>query len=126
MIASHYPPRFSVQIYLICLSVIMLISFISFLLLWKTHKKEKNRMETELKLTGEHVESALLSLKVADELNVQIEDETVDKFSTRTIVYLLIILWTSILLIGCIPSINSYSLNPYGASTFHYVLILCK
>jgi hypothetical protein len=27
---------------------------------------------------------------------------------------------------GCIPSINSYSFNPYGASTFYFVIIACK
>ena len=125
-IAKYFEPRFSVQIYLICLSVIMLISFIAFILLWKTQPKDKkHKDQAEQVIAGESPQSTLLSVN-NDEVVVQVEGKTEEKFSKRTIVYLLIILWTSILLIGCIPSINSYSLNPYGASTFHYVLIICK
>jgi hypothetical protein len=97
----------------------------AFILLWKSHKKEKQKSQAEQVIAGENALSALLTVN-NDEVAVQVEDKNQEKFTIRTIMYLLIILWTSILLIGCIPSINSYSLNPYGASTFHYVLILCK
>jgi hypothetical protein len=103
----------------------MFISFIAFLLLWKNQRKEKQKSQAEQVIAGENPQSSLLTID-NDQLEVKIEDKNDEKFTLKTIMYLLIILWTSILLIGCIPSINSYSLNPYGASTFHYVLILCK
>jgi len=125
MTAKYFPPEFSVKIYLICLSIMMFISFIAFLLLWKNQRKEKQKSQAEQVIAGENPQSSLLTID-NDQLEVKIEDKNEEKFTLKTIMYLLIILWTSILLIGCIPSINSYSLNPYGASTFHYVLILCK
>jgi hypothetical protein len=97
----------------------MLISFIAFILLWKTQLKKKEKLQI---IAGENPQDSV-PLTVN---NDQLEDKNPEKFTLRTMMYLLIILWTSILLIGCIPSINSYSLNPYGASTFHYVIILCK
>jgi hypothetical protein len=104
----------------------MLISFIAFILLWKTQPKDKKHKDpAEKVITGESPQSQLLNVN-NDEVIVRVEDKNPEKFTLRTMMYLLIILWTSILLIGCIPSINSYSLNPYGASTFHYVLIICK
>jgi len=124
--AKYFPPRFSVQIYLICLSIIMLISFIAFILLWKTQLKKKEKLPAEQFIAGENAQDSALLTVNNDQLEVKIEDKNEEKFTFETIMYLLIILWTSILLIGCIPSINSYSLNPYGASTFHYVLIACK
>ncbi len=93
----------------------MLISFIAFLLLWKT-QKNKNEDKKQIPEGNE-----LLDIN-----KERIPVENNEKFDLKTIIYLLIILWTSVLLIGCIPSINSFSLNPYGASTFHYVIILCK
>jgi hypothetical protein len=102
----------------------MLISFIAFILLWQTQPKEKKKISAE-QVIVENVQSALLTLN-NDEIIIKDEEKSEEKFTKETIIYLLIILWTSILLIGCIPSINSYSLNPYGASTFHYVLIICK
>jgi hypothetical protein len=104
----------------------MLISFISFILLWKTQPREKETKPVEKVILEENLEDKLLSVQ-NDEVFVESATKTkLDKWTLQEIIYLLIILWTSILLIGCIPSINSYSLNPYGASTFHYVLILCK
>jgi hypothetical protein len=103
----------------------MLISFIAFLLLWKNQRKEKKKSDAKKVIAGENAQSSLLMVN-SDELTVQIEDKKEEKFTSLQIIYLLIILWTSILLIGCIPSINSYSLNPYGATTFHYVIISCK
>jgi len=104
----------------------MLISFISFILLWKTQPREKETKPVEKVILEENLEDKLLSVH-NDEVFVESATKIkVDKWTLQEIIYLLIILWTSILLIGCIPSINSYSLNPYGASTFHYVLILCK
>ncbi|CAF1249206.1 unnamed protein product [Rotaria sp. Silwood1] len=125
LIAKYHDARFSVQTYLICLSIIMLISFIAFILLWKTQKEKKEKSQAEQIIIGENAHSSLLAVN-NDEIIVEHEDNKQEKFTKRTIVYLIIILWTSILLIGCIPSINSYSLNPYGASTFHYVIILCQ
>jgi len=104
----------------------MLISFISFILLWKTQPREKETKPVEKVILEENLQDKLLSVQ-NDEVFVENATKTkLDKWTLQEIIYLLIILWTSILLIGCIPSINSYSLNPYGASTFHYVLILCK
>lgn len=123
--AKHFPPRFSVQVYLICLSIIMMISFGAFILLWKTQKKKEEKPEAKQVIAGENVQSALLTVN-NDQVTVEKEENDEEKFDLKTIIYLIIILWTSILLIGCIPSINSYSLNPYGASTFHYVIIACK
>ncbi|CAF1077944.1 unnamed protein product [Adineta steineri] len=128
MIEQHFPARFSVQIYLICLSIIMCISFIAFLLLWRTQPQEKNQKKSQAEqiIAGENAQDSLLTVNNNDVIVKSPNDNNEEKFSMETIIYLLIILWTSILLIGCIPSINSYSLNPYGASTFHYVLILCQ
>jgi hypothetical protein len=103
----------------------MLISFFAFLLLWKTQRKENKKSEAEKVLTEENDQSPLLPIN-SDEITVPIEEKNEEKFTFQAIMYLLIIVWTSILLIGCVPSINSYSLNPYGISTFHYVIILCK
>jgi hypothetical protein len=104
----------------------MLISFISFILLWKTQPREKETKPVEKVILEENLQDKLLSVQ-NDEVFVESATKTkLDKWTLQEIIYLLIILWTSILLIGCIPSINSYSLNPYGASTFHYVLILSK
>ncbi len=103
----------------------MSMSFIAFLLLWKNQRKEKKKSDAKKVIAGENAQSSLLMVN-SDELTVQIEDKKEEKFTSLQIIYLLIILWTSILLIGCIPSINSYSLNPYGATTFHYVIISCK
>ena len=125
MVPKHFPARFSVRVYLICLSVIMLISFIAFIFLWKMQQNKKQNNEVQQTEADENAQSALLRVN-DDGLAVKIEDNKKAKFTLRTIIYLLVILWTSILLIGCIPSLNSYSLNPYGAATFHYVLILCK
>ena len=120
---KHFPPRFSVQVYLICLSVIMFISFIAFLLLWRQQRKDKRKKQDEQKRIEEN-----LKLTVNTEQNVPAPKPIVkeEKFDANMQIYLFVTLWTSILLIGCIPSINSYSLNPYGAATFHYVLILCR
>lgn len=104
----------------------MLISFIAFLFLWKTKKIIKDKAQAEQIIIGENAQSSLLTYN-NDEVIVKKDDQKdKEKFSLISIVYLLIVLWTSILLIGCLPSINSYSLNPYGAATFHYVIILCK
>jgi hypothetical protein len=104
----------------------MLISFISFILLWKTQPREKQTKPVEKIILEENLQDKLLSVQ-NDEVIVENANKIrLDKWTLEEIVYLLIVLWTSILLIGCIPSINSYSLNPYGASTFHYVLILSK
>jgi len=104
----------------------MSISFLAFLLLWKNQRKENKKSEAEKVLTEENDQSPLLPIN-SDEITVPIEaKKNEEKLTFRAIMYLLIILWTSILLIGCIPSINSYSLNPYGILTFHYVLIFCK
>ncbi|CAF4805503.1 unnamed protein product [Rotaria socialis] len=123
--AKYHPARFSVNIYLICLSIIMLISFCAFVILWKREKKDIEKSPAVQIIIGENAQSSLLTYN-NDEIIVKDENDKQEHFTTRTIVYLLIILWTSILLIGCIPSINSYSLNPYGATTFHYVIILCQ
>lgn len=126
LMAKHFPARFSVQIYFICLSAIMLISFLAFIFLWKTYRKSKQKSEAQQVIAGENAQSALLTVS-NDQVLVENEDnDGKGKFTIRTKLYLLIILWTSILLIGCIPSLNSYSLNPYGAETFHYVLIICQ
>ncbi|CAF1344369.1 unnamed protein product [Rotaria sordida] len=125
MKAKYYPARFSVQIYLICLSIIMLISFIAFIILWKIKVKNEEKSQAKQIIVGENAQSSLLTVN-NDGIIVENQDDKQEKFTRRTIIYLIIILWTSILLIGCIPSLNSYSLNPYGPSTFHYVIILCQ
>ena len=122
MQVKYFPPRFSVQTYLICLSFIMLVAFIAFIILWRTERKVRKKRQAEQVIAEENTKSALLTVN-NDEVEGRKEEE---KFTVEKIVYLSIVLWTSILLIGCIPSINSYSLNPYGPSTFHYVIILCK
>ena len=38
-----FPPRVSVQVYLIYLSVIMFIAFMAFLLLWRTEQSSKTK-----------------------------------------------------------------------------------
>ena len=117
LIEEHFPARFSVAVYLSCLSGLMVVSFLAFLLLWKTQPREKLPKEQE----QEQVKGPLL----LNEQREKKEEEEEKKFTGETWITLGVILWTSILLIGCIPSINSYSLNPYGASTFHYVIIAC-
>lgn len=112
--------RFSIEVYFICLSLLMGISFVAFLLLCKFQPKkteEKNDEQTELNED-----------KNDEKLNEEKIDFNDDKkrFDSLAMIYLGIIFWTSILLIGCIPSMNSYSLNPYGSTTFHNVLILCS
>jgi hypothetical protein len=107
----------------------MSISFIAFILLWKTQRKTIEKTEAKKVIAGENVQSALLTFnndQIIVENEEKVKEKVEEKFDLKTIIYLSIILWTSVLLIGCIPSINSYSLNPYGASTFHYVIIACK
>ena len=90
------------------------------------HHTNKEKSDAQQVIARENAQSALLAVN-NDEVRVEKEDQKQEeKFTLQSILSLLIVLWTSILLIGCIPSINSYSLNPYGAATFHYVLILCK
>ena len=108
--------RFSVQVYLGILSVLMFCSFVAFLLLWRLQpKKQRKSAEEQLELNEKDGERS------AEE-----QTNTEKRFSRFSMLLLGIVFWTSILLIGCIPSINSYSLNPYGPMTFHYVLILCQ
>ncbi|CAF1530482.1 unnamed protein product [Adineta ricciae] len=128
LIEKTYPPRFSIEVYLFCLSVLMCVSFIAFLLLWKTQPKIDKPVKNP-----EPVQETLLEeitkVEVAhtnEEIKIEVVNTNEEKFTKQTIAYLAIILWTSILLIGCIPSINSFSLNPYGAATFHYVIIMCQ
>ena len=78
-------------------------------------------------MTGDDlVRTDLLTKENQDAIVEHAVETKPNRFDRRSLVYLFIILWTSILLIGCIPSINSYSLNPYGPATFHYVIILCQ
>lgn len=91
----------------------------AFLLLWRQQKKEKKKKQIQ-------EENLRLTIEKNENISTEKEEIKEEKFDDDMKIYLFITLWTSILLIGCIPSINSYSLNPYGAATFHYVLILCK
>lgn len=98
----------------------MCISFVAFLLLWRQQKKQKQKKQLVLE------EGHQLTKSNNEEIPIDKQMKKEEKFDGDMMIYLFITLWTSILLIGCIPSINSYSLNPYGAATFHYVIILCN
>ena len=91
----------------------------AFLLLWRQQRKEKKKKQIQ-------EENLRLTIEKNENISTKKEEIKEEKFDDDMKIYLFITLWISILLIGCIPSINSYSLNPYGAATFHYVLILCK
>ncbi|CAF4986085.1 unnamed protein product, partial [Rotaria socialis] len=41
-------------------------------------------------------------------------------------IYLFLCFWTSILIIGATPSIQSYSLYPYSIEVYHYTIIACQ
>jgi len=129
-----HDPLFSVDIYLILMSSIMILSFVAFLIIWFFRDKFQKNFQTEQKtLEQQIVERSLLNTN--EELVIDEPPKTTtttdptnkdSKLTKKSYIYLSIVLWTSILLIGCIPSINSYSLNPYGSKTFHYVIILTQ
>lgn len=101
----------------------MFISFVSFLILWRKQrsmKKETNENEQQLKET----ETSLLPPSSDENKVEQVQEKK--KIDLETIIYLFLVLYTSTLLFGAIPSINAYSLNPYGAQTFHYVIIISR
>ena len=104
----------------------MSISFVAFILLWRTQPRKRQATAPVPALADQLLRTELLTQENRDAIVVPADETKVNRFDRRSLVYLSIILWTSILLIGCIPSINSYSLNPYGPATFHYVIILCQ
>ncbi|CAF1279414.1 unnamed protein product [Didymodactylos carnosus] len=127
METKYYSPSFSVQIYLICLCGIMLISLFSFILLLRN----KSIQHSKLRSTKKEIEEKMMAPDspqsvLLEQTDVQVASTSEEKFSLQTIIYLGFILWISIVLIGCLPSINSFSLNPYGIDTFHYVIIACQ
>ena len=78
----------------------MLISFIAFIFLWRMQQNKKQESEIQQLKEEDDTQSTLLTAN-HDELVVKIEDNKKERFTLRTIIYLLVILWTSILLIGC-------------------------
>jgi hypothetical protein len=83
-----------------------------FFYLFSTQRKTKEKSEAKEVIAGENVQSGVLAVN-NDQINVENPDKQGEKFDVKTIIYLRIILWTSILLIECIPSIHFFSLNPY-------------
>lgn len=137
LIEKHFPTRFSIQVYLICWSVMMFISFLAFLLLWRTQPKQN---ESNLIQLIEGKESTLTepldhSSKDTRRKDLDVanrnEEKTIDsnqngRCTSEKLIYLVTILWTTIWLPGCISPVSFYPLNPYGTATFQHVIILCR
>ena len=75
----HFPSRFSVQVYFIYLSVIMFISFMTFLLLWRTQRKDKRKKQAEQKRLEENLKLTVNTEQtIISRTEPIVKDETFD------------------------------------------------
>ncbi|CAF0877631.1 unnamed protein product [Rotaria sp. Silwood1] len=138
LVEYNSPPRFSVKAYFLALSVIMLASLLSFITLCLTRmgrkKDTKSNDSSNLKDARPVVE-----LSTVEKTNIDLDIiENIDAMETECQmtrdefwfsehgIYLFLCFWTSILIIGATPSIQSFSLYPYSIEVYHHTIIACQ
>ncbi|CAF1392465.1 unnamed protein product [Adineta steineri] len=139
LIEYNSPPRFSVRVYFLALAVIMLASLLSFItlcLIRTGRRKEKSSIDSSnIKVRAPVVELSTIDDKVSTNLEVNtfpniISDEysmTMKEFwISKHGIYLFLCFWTSILIIGASPSLQSYSLYPYSIEVYHHTIVACQ
>ncbi|CAF3318794.1 unnamed protein product [Rotaria socialis] len=132
------PPRFSVQTYFLALSVIMLgslLSFVTLCVIRMGRKQEKNSID----FSHTKNDSPVVELSTVEKTATNLEPvelkgplESENRMTRKEFwisehgIYLFLCFWTSILIIGATPSIQSYSLYPYSIEVYHYTIIACQ
>ncbi|CAF0723018.1 unnamed protein product [Rotaria sordida] len=138
LVEYNSPARFSVRTYFLALSVIMLASLISFITLCLTRmgrKKDIQPQESSI-LKDDRPVIELSTIEKTD-INLDIIEhrdalETECKMTRKEFwlsehgIYLFLCFWTSILIIGATPSIQSFSLYPYSIEVYHHTIIACQ
>ncbi|CAF1276533.1 unnamed protein product [Didymodactylos carnosus] len=127
--AEHFAPLFTVEIYFLCLSAIMCLSLTAFLILWRgivPTSKQQGYINLSVKQITEHDSSPQKPLCNITETSSHNVTQNNEKFTREAIICLIATLWSNFILLGCMPSITSYALNPYGTRTYHYIIILCE
>ncbi|UJR35309.1 hypothetical protein I4U23_028071 [Adineta vaga] len=133
------PPRFSVRVYFLALAVIMLASLLSFITLCSIRT---GRRKDSISIDSSNIKKNVPVLELSTIEKKTSANVEVDKFNT-TIVndysltnrefwlskhgsYLFLCFWTSILIIGASPSLQSYSLYPYSIEVYHHTIVACQ
>jgi riboflavin transporter 2 len=122
-IAIYKTARFSVSVYFLCIFLILVTSFIAFVLLQWT-KIAQNSSQNTTK------ESMILETNNANTIDIVIDSDTTIKSSRHKLIPLLYILlllgsfYTSSIIFGMVFSISAYVLMPYGHQIFYLGTIL--
>ncbi|CAF1370264.1 unnamed protein product, partial [Didymodactylos carnosus] len=129
-------PRFTVRTYFLCITALMCLSFVSFIILVLTKTGKHKTPGSHTQKTNDHVSEKRQPNEQNGTTNQSLSNKNEDwKLDTQQPphfwysehgLFLICIFWISFVLLGCIPSINTYSLYPYGIKTFHWTIILCQ
>ncbi|CAF1331561.1 unnamed protein product [Didymodactylos carnosus] len=123
---SFSQPRFSVKIYFFILAGVITCSLISFILLrWTSIAEIGNALEKRNETTIIDQEQDQDSKQACLEETMTTVIQRDNKLSRRTFYLLLIIsVINSFIVYGCLPSLITYSLLPYGQRVFYYCSLL--
>ncbi|CAF1414483.1 unnamed protein product [Rotaria sordida] len=122
-IAIYKTARFSVSVYFLCIFLILVTSFIAFVLLQWTKIAQNSTQDTTK-------ESMMLETNDANTLDIVIDSDTTIKSSRHKLTplfYILLLLgsfYTSSIIFGMVFSISAYVLMPYGHQIFYLGTIL--
>lgn len=108
----HAPPRFSVRIYFLALAGIMFVSLFSFVILCLTRMGRRKDLTDVQKSNNFLVDDPQMSTK--------------EFWWSKHGIYLFLCFWTSLLIIGATPSLQSFSLYPYSIEVYHHTIVACQ
>ncbi|CAF4861715.1 unnamed protein product, partial [Rotaria sp. Silwood1] len=138
LVEYNSPPRFSVKAYFLALSVIMLASLLSFITLCLTRMGRKkdtksndssNPKDARPVVELSTVEKTNIDLDInenKDAMEIECQMTRKEFWFSEHGIYLFLCFWTSILIIGATPSIQSFSLYPYSIKVYHHTIIACQ
>ncbi|CAF0989427.1 unnamed protein product [Rotaria sp. Silwood1] len=125
---SYTQPRFSVKIFMFCIAGIIIASLIAFILLrWTSIVRLADAAEKNVR------EKAISNRNVAVEENLPMVNVIKSRTSSKSIqhmprrlFFLFLILNTvnSTISFGCLPSLSTYALLPFGQKAFYYWSVL--
>ncbi|CAF1404549.1 unnamed protein product [Rotaria sordida] len=125
---SYTQPRFSVKIFMFCIAGIIMASLIAFILLrWTSIVTLADAAETNVHEKVKTISNIVTeeNLPMTDVIQLQTSSKSIQHMSRRVfILFLILNTVNSTISLGCLPSLSTYALLPFGQKAFYYWSIL--
>lgn len=128
MVEPQYTqPRFSVRIFMFCIAIIIIASLIAFVILRWTNivalADATEPVEDQSKSVGNIINEE--NVPMVDTGKVQTPSKPTQIMSSRLFMTVMIFnTITSTIFYGCLPSLSTYALLPFGQAAFYYWSVL--